>query len=208
MEGLLDGIREDLRKKFEKVRELAVRAPGVIKPLITEDDVLHDVLDKNADGVVPEENASTFAALVANRLAGQKNEATAIRNVSEAKTPLRTLERKVDRDDKRLYKAWTKSYLDDTTEGDAARPQIPTATAMPAHTALLTSDADSGLHAATPELPWRLPGDVDFSHTIPVLLTGQTVGPFAPNTLVTFRVRTSNSTPGVALSASKAVLVS
>ncbi len=119
----------------------------MIKPLITEDDVLHDLLDqvftsdaadsesallrrarhvvelrlafdelqttqvppkpglrlncKNADGVVPEENASTFAALVANRLAGQKNEATAIHNVSEAKTPLRTLERKVDRDDKR-----------------------------------------------------------------------------------------------------------
>ena len=266
-EGILDGIREDLRKKFDKMRELAVRAPGVIDEMITEEDDLHDLLDrvfasdatdsetallrrarlvvelwlafdelqtamvppkpgltlkyKDGNDVETDENASTFASLVVTCLAGQNNEAVAIKNVSATKTALRTLERKVDRHNKRWYGAWTKAFLAGTAEGDAARSQVPTeqgtlpaqalqiltATAQVDRTVQLTFDPEGGLHATTQELQWRLPGDVDFGHTIPVVRAGQTVGPFPANTLVIFRTRAANSTPGVALSATVGVQV-
>ena len=266
-EASLDGIREDLQKKFAKLRDLAIRVPGVVDGMITEDDDLHELLDRvyasdttdseaallrrsrlvvelwqafdalltaevpmkppmtlnsvDGDGLVSTEGAASFEGTLTSCLEGQRAEAAAIKDVSVAKSALRTRERKVDRDNKRWYKAWTKMYAEGTAEGDAARSQVPTeqgtlpaqaleilaATEQPVRMVQLAYDPDGGLHATTLELQWRLPGDVDFGHTIPVVRAGQTVGPFPANTLVIFRTRGSNSTPGVALSGTVGVLV-
>lgn len=43
-------------------------------------------------------------------------------------------------------------------------------------------------------LQWQIVGvDADFGHDTPVILTGQTVGPFTAGQTVNFRVRAANS---------------
>jgi len=51
-----------------------------------------------------------------------------------------------------------------------------------------------GNHATTLMLQWQVVGvDSDFGHDTPVILTGQTVGPFPAGHAVNFRVRGANS---------------
>ncbi len=71
----------------------------------------------------------------------------------------------------------------------------------------VTYAEQGGDHATTLELQYQLPGETDFGHSTPVVRRVQMMGPFAPGTLVSFRTRAANSTPGVVLSAVAQVLV-
>ncbi len=151
----------------------------------------------------------------------QSDEAAAIREVSKAKTALRTAERKVDRDNKRWYLAWLKMYPPGTPEGDAAKNQVPAEQGTPPpnpldivsltvnadRTVTLLYPANGGEHATTLELQWRLPGDEDFGHSVAVQRPQQTVGPFTAGATVTFRTRGANSTPGVILGEPKTAII-
>lgn len=143
------------------------------------------------------------------------------REVNKAKTALRALESKTDRNNKRWYGAWMKQFPAGTPEGDAAFSQIPTEQGTQAPTALeinsLTPQLDrrvtvlyqdgTGLHGTTKELLYRLPGEGEFGHSTPVTLPSQQIGPFPAGTVVEVRTRLANSTPGVVLSTVKSVLV-
>ena len=87
----------------------------------------------DAEVNVTQEN---FNTLIGNCLAAQNNEANALRPVSNAKSALRAQDRRVDRDNKRWYRAWTKFYPEGTPEGDAARAQVPTEEGTPLPNAL------------------------------------------------------------------------
>jgi hypothetical protein len=150
-----------------------------------------------------------------NTVAGQQ------RTVTNAKSALRSLESRVDRDNKRWYQAWTAQFPAGTPEGDAALSQIPTEQGTQEPNALeiasLEVHADrtvtvnypdnGGEHATTLELLTKLPGEDDFGHTVPVVRPSQTAGPFAAGATVSFVVRVSNSTPGFVLGTPKAVVL-
>ena len=151
---------------------------------------------------------------MADAIAAQQTEANAAKDVTNAKSALRVMERLVDRDSKRWYAAWLKLYPAGTPEGDAALANVPTETGVPVpvaleiallnpqadHTVELTYATKGGKHATTLELQWKTGGDLDFGHSTPVVRPRQTVGPFAAGALVTFRTRVANSTAGVVLS--------
>ena len=55
-------------------------------------------------------------------------------------------------------------------------------------------DAGRGRHATSLILQWQVDGvDADFGHNRPVVLAGQTVGPFTAGQTVNFPVRAANS---------------
>lgn len=140
--------------------------------------------------------------------------------VCRAKTALRAIERQLDRYNKRWYLAWTRTFPAGTPEGDAARALLPTGaeTLEPTPLAIgaLTVDADrrvqvsyvaGGENATTLELQYRLPEDPEFGYSTPVTRPRQLVGPFPVGSLVTFRTRVANSTPGAVLGEARSVLV-
>ena len=152
-----------------------------------------------------------FDTLLTTSLTAQDTEEAARKEVSKVKTALRVMDRKVDRDNKRWYAAWIQLYPEGTPEGDAARTNVPTEagvpeptplpifslTAHPDHTGFVVYAEGGGLHASTMEVLYMLPGETEFGHTAKVILDGQLIGPFPPNTLVSVRTRVANSTPGV-----------
>lgn len=153
---------------------------------------------------------AAFGTLLTAAIAAQETEEAAGVTVTNAKSALRSAERRVDRDNKRWYKAWTKVYPEGTEEGDAARSGITTeqgtpppnalpiqsVTPNPDRTVLVTYATTGGEHATTLELLWRLQSEADFGHTTPVTRPSQTVGPFPAGTTVTFITRVTNSTTG------------
>ncbi|MDB6154907.1 MAG: hypothetical protein JWL90_3360 [Chthoniobacteraceae bacterium] len=150
----------------------------------------------------------------------QQKLANAERDLSIVKSELALLESKVDQNNKRWYKAWIKNHLAGTKEGDAARSQIPTeqGTPIPAaqEIAALYPQPDQriwveyapegGHHATTLELQWRLAGEADFLHFIPLQLPSQFIGPFSAGTTVLIRTRAANSS-GVMFGTEKSVMV-
>lgn len=164
---------------------------------------------------------AAFDALIAACLQAQAGVAAAQTAVTNAKGDLRKAEAKADRDNKRWYLAWCRMFPEGTQEGDAARSDVPTeAGTLPpvaleiaslaaslARLVTLTYPASGGEHATTLELQYRLPGEVEFGHSTPVVRPEQTVGPFPAGSTVTFRTRGANSTPGVVLSQPKTVLI-
>ena len=129
--------------------------------------------------------------------------------LSDAKSALRIMARKVDRDNKRWYQTWTKLYAAGTPEGDAARTNVPaedhkvpppaalpiySLTARPDHTVAVVYAQEGGYHATKLELLYQLAGETEFGHAVEVDLRGQLIGPFPPNTLVAARTRVGNST--------------
>jgi hypothetical protein len=150
----------------------------------------------------------------------QQSLANAERDLSTVKSELALLEGKVDRDNKRWYKAWIKNHVAGTREGDAARSQIPTEQGTPIpdpqEIAALYPQPDQriwvdyvqdgGGHATTLELQWRLASEPEFTQSAPVKLPSQFIGPFPPGNGVVVRTRTTNSS-GVTLSAEKSITV-
>ena len=120
---------------------------------------------------------------------------------------LKTTSRRIDRNNKRWYAAWSKNFAVGSPENDALS-QIDTGPTTPAPSALeiatLTAAGTSvqvayvaggGDHATTLVLLWQVVGiDPDFGHATPVNLAGQTVGPFSPGDVIQFKTRGSNST--------------
>lgn len=151
-----------------------------------------------------------FSTTIDGALASQKTEAERQRDVTNAKTALRTADLKTDRGNKRWYKSWMLTYPVGTPEGDAAQAQIGTeggtaqaqvlailsATALPDHRVTVQLDPDGGLHGTTKELQYQLPGEPEFGHSTPIVGNEVTVGPFTAGITVNFRTRVSNSNPG------------
>ena len=157
--------------------------------------------------------ATQFVQMGADALVAQDAEGQAVKDLSEARSGLRTRDRKVDRDNKRWFESWTKAFPAGTPEGDVARSTVPTEAGQPAPTPLPIFSAtpqagrvvgviyanEGGAHASTRELLYQLPGEPDFGHSTPVIMDGQLVGPFPPNTLVGLRTRVSNNHSGYVL---------
>jgi len=162
-----------------------------------------------------------FSSTIDAAIAAQKTVAEHQRLVTNAKSALRTADRKTDRGNKRFYKAWLKKYPEGTPEGDAALSQIPTeqgtpqpsvlpilsATPLPDRRVTVAFDPNGGAHATTKELQTQLPGEPEFGHATPITANEMTVGPFDPGVTVTFRTRVSNSNPGFVTSPHVAVTV-
>ena len=120
---------------------------------------------------------------------------------------LKVTTRRVDRNNKRWYAAWSKNFAVGSAENDALS-QIDTGPTTPAPSALeiatLTAAGTSvqvayvaggGDHATTLVVLWLVVGiDPDFGHATPVNLAGQTIGPFSAGDEIQFKTRGSNST--------------
>jgi len=224
--GLIDGLLDDdddLKEQLDAIygvdpavsENSALRRSRLILPLWT------DVNTARAAAVPPKPAltldylaapvaVADFSATMDLAIAKQKTEAERQRDVTNSKSALRTSDRKLDRGNKRWYRAWLKAYPLGTPEGDAAASQIPTeqgtaqaqvllilsAVAQPNHTILVTLDPAGGDHATTKELQYMLPGETEFGHSTPITGNQLTVGPFAAGASVSFRTRVSNSNPG------------
>lgn len=224
--GLIDGLLDDdddLKEQLDVIygidpavsENAALRRVRIILPLWT------DVNSARAAAVPPKPAltldyqgapvaVADLSATIDLAIAKQKTEAERHRDVTNAKSALRTADRKLDRGNKRWYAAWLKAYPVGTPEGDAAASQIPTeqgtapaqvlpilsAVAQPDHTVIVTIDPAGGLHATTKELQYQLPGEPEFGHSTPITANQLTVGPFAAGASVSFRTRVSNSNPG------------
>jgi len=126
--------------------------------------------------------------------------------LNQKKSQLNSTARRVDRNNKRWYAAWSKNFPVDSPENNALS-QIDTGPTTPAPSAqeidtlvasgnnvALTYLAGGGAHATTIVLLWQVVGtDPDFAHATPVVLPSQTVGPFPAGSEVLFKTRASNS---------------
>jgi len=126
--------------------------------------------------------------------------------LNQKKSLLMKTARRVDRNNKRWYAAWSKFFAIGSPE-NSALSQIDTETGTADPIALeintltqngtsmdVTYVAGGGDHATTIVLLWQIVGtDPDFGHATPVVLTGQTVGPFPAGAVVRFKTRASNS---------------
>jgi len=126
---------------------------------------------------------------------------------SGKKSQLQATARRVDRLNKRWYGAWGNNFADGSPEKNAMLSQVdteegtnpPTAKEIATVTQSGTSMAivyvdGGGNHSTSLMLQWQVVGvDADFGHDTPVILTGQTVGPFTAGQTVNFRVRAENS---------------
>jgi hypothetical protein len=224
--GLIDGLLDDdddLKEQLDAIYGIdpaasensALRRARVILPLWT------DVNTARAAAVPPKPALTVdylgapvavadFSATIDLAIAKQKTEAEKQRDVTNAKSALRTADRKTDRANKRWYQAWLTAYPVGTPEGDAAVAQIPTeqgtaqaqvlpilsATAQPDHTVIVALDPAGGAHATTKELQYQLPGEPEFGHSTPITGNQLTAGPFTAGASVSFRTRVANSNPG------------
>jgi hypothetical protein len=234
--GLIDGLLDDdddLKEQLDAIygidpaasENATLRRSRQLLPLWTD-------VDAARAAAVPPKPALTvdyqgapvavadFSATIDLAIAKQKIEAEKQRDVTNAKSALRTADRKLDRGNKRWYVAWLKAYPVGTPEGDAAASQVPTeqgtaqaqvlpilsAVAQPDHTVIVTLDPAGGLHATTKELQYQLPGEPEFGHSTPIIANQLTVGPFTAGVSVSFRIRVSNSNPGFVTSPVVAVI--
>ena len=127
--------------------------------------------------------------------------------LNQKKSQLNATARRVDRNNKRWYAAWSKNFAVGSPENNALSqvdtgPTTPAPSAQEINTLVASGNnvavtylAGGGAHATTMVLLWQVVGtDPDFGHATPVVLTGQTVGPFPPGPEVLFKTRASNST--------------
>ena len=235
--GLLDGLLDDndpLKEQLDAIygvdadasENSGLRRGRMILPLWT------DVNTARAAAVPPKAALTIsyqgvdvaiadFSATIDAALAIQKTEAERQRDVTNAKSALRTADRKLDRGNKRWYQSWLLAFPAGTPEGDAALSQITTeggtaqaqvlpilsATALPDHRVELQLDPNGGAHGTTKELQYQLPGEPEFGHSTPITGNTLTVGPFTPGVTVNFRTRVSNSNPGFVTSNVVSVVV-
>jgi hypothetical protein len=135
--------------------------------------------------------------------------------LSQKKSILATTVRRVDRNNKRWYAAWSKNFAVGSPEYNAltqisTEPSTPVPTALEiaalspsANSVVVTYQPGGGNHATTLILQWQIVGvDPDFTHDTPVVIEGQTVGPFPANSEVRFITRASNSS-GEAVSSTR-----
>ena len=127
-------------------------------------------------------------------------------DLSRKKSVLRQTDGRVDKHNKKWYAAWGANFPVGTSEHDALS-QVDTEEGTSAPTALVITTATAsglnatvsytaggGAHATSLRLLWRIVGvDADFTHSTPVLLAGQTVGPFLAGQTVEFKTRAENS---------------
>lgn len=235
--GLIDGLLDDedpLKEQLDAIygvdadasEHAGLRRGRLLLPLWT------DVNTARAAAVPPKAAltldyqatpvaVADFSATMDAALAAQKTEAEKQRDVTNAKSALRTADRKLDRGNKRWYQSWLLAYPVGTPEGDAAQSQITTeqgvadaqvlsiqsATPMPDHTVDLQFDPNGGDHATVKELQYQLPGEPEFGHSTPITGNSMIVGPFTPGITVSFRTRVSNSNPGFVTSDVVSVVV-
>ena len=163
--------------------------------------------------------AAAFESLYAACETAQKAQAAAEKNLTNARVALLTMARRVDRDNKRWYRAWSKNFGPGTPEGDCARSNVPRERSPRGPVALeiaalavqldrrvrVTYAEHGGQHAKTLVLEWQADGEQAFAHAVPVQRPGQAVGPFAAGTTICFRTRAGNSRRQKVLSAQKEV---
>lgn len=127
--------------------------------------------------------------------------------LNQKKSELNATARRIDRNNKRWYAAWSKNFAVNSPENNALS-QIDTGPTTPAPSAqeidtlvasgnnvAVTYLVGGGAHATNVVLLWQIVGtDPDFAHATPVVLTGQTAGPFLPGAVVNFKTRAANST--------------
>jgi len=122
------------------------------------------------------------------------------------KSQLQTTTRRVDRINKRWYRSWKNNFAEgspernalsqvDTEEGTNPPTALEINTLLQSGLLLLVAYvAGGGRHATSLILQWQVVGvDADFGHNTPVILAGQSVGPFTAGQTVNFRVRAANS---------------
>ncbi len=127
--------------------------------------------------------------------------------LSQKSSLLNTTARRVDRNNKRWYLAWSKFFPVGSPENNALSqvdtgPTTPLPSAVEIDTLVASGNnvavtyvAGGGAHATTIVLLYQIVGtDPDFGHATPVDLDGQTVGPFPPGADIHFKTRASNST--------------
>jgi hypothetical protein len=66
---------------------------------------------------------------------------------------------------------------------------------------------NGGEHATTLQLLYKLAGEEEYGHAVPVARPSQTAGPFSPGEIVTFITRGANSTDGNVLGEPKTAAV-
>ena len=151
--------------------------------------------------------SADFATLLASAQAAQQMEARAEKDWIDVQTALEKLHARLDRDNKRWYGAWTKTYPADTPEGILARLEVPTMPnrhgAQPVDIASLEALADGrvavtyaeggGKNAKVLELQWRTAGAEDWSAGVALERPRQVVGPFASGGRMEFRTRAAKS---------------
>jgi hypothetical protein len=126
--------------------------------------------------------------------------------LSQKKSQLQTTARRVDRNNKRWFGAWSNNFAEgspehnalsgvDTEEGTNPPTALEINTVTPSGTSVAVSYVPGGgSHATSLMLVWQVVGvDADFGHDTPVILAGQTVGPFTAGQTVNFKTRASNS---------------
>lgn len=126
--------------------------------------------------------------------------------VNQKKSQLQTTTRGVDRINKRWYAAWFNFFAVgspennalsqvDTEEGTTAPTELSIASLVRSVLSVIVNYvAGGGRRATSLLLQWQVVGvDADFGHDTPLILTGQTVGPFPAAATINFRVRASNS---------------
>ena len=127
--------------------------------------------------------------------------------LNQKKSQLQTTARRVDRNNKRWYGAWGNNFAIGSPEHNAMLSQVDTEEGTNAPTAkeiaTLTRTGLSvavayavggGNHATSLILQRQVVGvDANFAHDTPLILTGQTVGPFPAAATINFRVQATNS---------------
>ena len=235
--GLIDGLLDDedlLKDQLDAIYAVdadgsensALRRARLLMPLWTDVNVARAAttpakpaltIDYQGTALgVADLSTGMDAALLSQKTAAEKQ-----RDVTNAKSVLRAADRKLDRANKRWYKAWLLAFPEETPEGAAAQSQIPTGGGTAQAQALLIASATpladqrvqlnfapaSGAHATTKELQYQLPGEEEFGHSTPITANQMTVGPFDPGSTVSFRTRVANSNPGFVTSPVVTVIV-
>lgn len=126
--------------------------------------------------------------------------------LSQKKSQLQATSRRTDRNNKRWYAAWGNNFAEGSPENNALS-QVDTEEGTNPPTALeidtLTQTglsvavayvAGGGHHATSLILLYQIVGtDPDFGHATPVVLAGQTIGPFTAGATINVKTRGTNS---------------
>ncbi len=129
--------------------------------------------------------------------------------LDKSREALRAHDKTADRLNKRWYKL-VKQGMELTPELESALEGIPTEPGTPPPEpieiatvtqggqdglqALLAYDIGGGAHATLKELEFTVSGDAEqFTHKVPLDASGNALGPYPPNTVLTIRTSVSNS---------------
>ena len=126
--------------------------------------------------------------------------------LNDKKDDLQKTARRVNRINKRWHRLWKNDFDEDSPERNALS-QVDTEegtnppTAMEVNTltqsgllVAIVYVAGGGRSATSLVVVWQVVGvDADFGHARPVILAGQTVGPFTAGQTINFKTRASNS---------------